>query len=194
MTMADRVAVLRRGKLQQVGAAQVLYERPTNLFVADFIGSPSMNLVAGHLDLTEAGVPTLALAHGGGIELPAAVLERASFATGRAVIMGIRPEATLLHAPDAPGLAATVRLVELLGGETLVHVEVDAPPVVTDELVELASDLDDADVPPEFGPKARFVAKVQGTSPLRSGERVVVAPAATARIHLFDPATSEALP
>ncbi len=115
MTMGDRVAVLRAGKLQQVATPQELYRQPANLFVAGFIGSPAMNLVEGSL---QNGV--VEIGHRG----------------GRRVAVGIRPEHLRL---DREGLRASVTHVEDLGAELIVHAVVDAAPVRADEARERVS-------------------------------------------------------
>ncbi len=127
MTLGHRVAVMRAGELQQCDVPQTLYDRPKNLFVAGFIGSPSMNLVEAQLaeDLTSLSMGSQ------NVPLPSDLFARRprlrSFA-GRSVIAGIRPED--LHAPDAnrPGVdvKGTVELVEALGAELLVHFSMDA--------------------------------------------------------------------
>jgi multiple sugar transport system ATP-binding protein len=106
MTMADRIVVMNAGHVEQVGAPLELYDRPANLFVAGFIGSPAMNLVRG---VTRGGTVEAA-----GAALPAS----AAAAEGRAVVWGIRPEHLALA---GEGLPATVRVVEPTGAETLVY-------------------------------------------------------------------------
>lgn len=190
--MADRVAVLRRGRLQQVGAAQELYDDPTNLFVADFIGSPAMNLVAGRTVLDGDRVVFSVDGSTARFPLPAEP-GAGKLSTGQPLIFGVRPEALTLVPDDVVGLAARVRLVESLGGEALIHVEVDVPPVITDEIEEIADDTDEGHPFLELAAKARFVIKVTGAASTRIGDRVTVAPRISSRVHLFDPATSLAL-
>jgi multiple sugar transport system ATP-binding protein len=127
MTLGHRVAVMRAGVLQQCDAPQTLYDRPTNLFVAGFIGSPSMNLIQARVsdDLTTFSMGKQI------VSLPLDVFVRRprlrSYA-GQSLIVGIRPED--LHAPDAnrPGVdvSGVVELVEALGAELLVHFSMDA--------------------------------------------------------------------
>jgi multiple sugar transport system ATP-binding protein len=132
MTMGDRVAVMRDGRLEQVDTPQALYDRPANLFVAAFIGSPAMNLVRGHIE-------------DGRLHLGAHVLSLGADAPARGdVIVGIRPEA-LDHTRQADGdgqtLELPVALVEALGSDTLVHLELDAAGVVAPDVeIELAAD------------------------------------------------------
>jgi multiple sugar transport system ATP-binding protein len=141
MTMGDRVAVMRKGELQQLGAPQALYDNPENLFVASFIGSPAMNLVEGEIIRSNGDL---------GIQLgdqklpiPGEVAsKRPGLADyeGRTVAVGIRPE----HIEDAsiepdgrPRLRGHVSVTEALGSEVLAHVEVPAKPVSSDELIEV---------------------------------------------------------
>jgi multiple sugar transport system ATP-binding protein len=121
MTLGDRIAVLNGGRLQQVDTPTTLYASPANTFVASFIGTPPMNLVAGRL---VAGSPPRFEA-AGGMSLALDDRGRAALAGApeRAVLLGIRPEdlARATGAADAATLATRVELVELLGGEGLVH-------------------------------------------------------------------------
>jgi multiple sugar transport system ATP-binding protein len=130
MTMGDRVAVLKDGYLQQVGAPQHLYDEPANVFVAAFIGSPSMNLYEGHLSLdgqntVTIGEQTVALA-------PETLERHPALQTygGQNVVVGIRPEdfedaAVATGAPEDRRVKAKVRLVEALGSELMVHFELE---------------------------------------------------------------------
>src|SRR3954470_395481 len=147
MTMGDRVAVMRKGELQQVAPPQELYERPVNLFVAGFIGSPAMNLVEATIERANGKVK----AKIGSQELTlddAVVKSRPKLEeySGRQVVMGIRPEsledATL--APDIPAdrhVKGVLVLREPLGSEIIAHFEVDAPPALTEDVRELARDV-----------------------------------------------------
>jgi multiple sugar transport system ATP-binding protein len=119
MTMADRVAIMDRGRLQQVGVPQSVYDRPANLFVARFIGSPPMNIVSGALEPARRSV-TVA---GATIPAAAALCDRFSARAAVPVEVGIRPEHLRLIDPARPScrFTATVTLVEALGHEQLVH-------------------------------------------------------------------------
>jgi multiple sugar transport system ATP-binding protein len=140
MTMGDRVAVMRRGELQQMAPPQTLYDSPKNLFVASFIGSPSMNIVEGRVDRSDSGL----VVHIGDQQLaiPDSVPQRRPALpgyAGRTLAVGIRPE----HLEDAglsrnggSRLRGRVVLTEALGSEILAHVELPATPVVTDDVVE----------------------------------------------------------
>jgi len=111
MTMADRIAIISDGRLQQVGAPQSVYERPKNLFVAGFIGSPPMNTVAGQVAVTDGGTwvrtPAGTLAVAAGHEL----------ADGREVVLGVRPEHLSIGADTPTALRGSVENVELMGHE-----------------------------------------------------------------------------
>jgi multiple sugar transport system ATP-binding protein len=147
MTMGDRVAVMRKGELQQVAPPQELYDRPVSLFVAGFIGSPTMNMVEAtverdgdHLAVV-IGERRLSLA-------PEAVKAHPALEgyAGKRLVVGIRPEdmedAALV--PDTPPdrrLSGRLILREALGSEVNAHVEVDAPPVLTEDTRELAEDI-----------------------------------------------------
>jgi len=142
MTMGHRVAVMRKGQLQQVDVPQVLFDSPANLFVASFIGSPSMNLIQAPLE--RDGDELVARIGEQRLPLPPEAIARnprvADFA-GRVVALGIRPEHFELVGAGE-GLRGTVVLTEALGSERLIHVEVEASPVVTDEVLEVAVDTD----------------------------------------------------
>jgi multiple sugar transport system ATP-binding protein len=146
MTMGDRVAVMRGGVLQQTGEPQSVFDRPLNLFVASFIGSPPMNLVQARLE--ERGDGLAVRVGEQEIAVPSDVVAARSGLrryAGRAVGLGVRPE----HLRDATGesrarLRGTVRATEALGSELLVHLEVEAEPVLTDEVREVAGDVDAA--------------------------------------------------
>jgi multiple sugar transport system ATP-binding protein len=140
MTMGDRVAVMRKGELQQMADPQTLYDSPKNLFVASFIGSPAMNIFEATVQRSSEG---LSIKLGDQeLNVPADVAARrpalAGYA-GRPLAVGIRPE----HLEDASiarngggKLHGRVLLTEALGSEILAHVEIGAKPVVTDDVVE----------------------------------------------------------
>jgi multiple sugar transport system ATP-binding protein len=147
LTMGDRVAVMRRGELEQVDNPQQLYDRPVNVFVGGFIGSPAMNMVEATLEPSNG---TLAAAVGsqrivlGDEKLSAHPALRAY--AGRTVILGVRPE-DLEDAALAPGAApdrrlrGSVVLREALGSEIVAHFDIDARPALTDDVRELAADV-----------------------------------------------------
>jgi len=108
LTMGDRIAVLKDGLLQQVGTPRDLYERPTNVFVAGFIGSPSMNIL-----------PTELLS--GAVRFGTAVVPVAGASAGGEVLLGVRPEDLVLERPDGAGLTVEVDLAEELGADSYLY-------------------------------------------------------------------------
>ncbi len=124
MTMADRIAVMSAGRLQQVGTPQDVYEAPANLFVAQFIGTPPMNTLDGKF--TTDGGPAVEIAGGGRVPVPDGLAGR--LGEGDRVVVGVRPE-HLAIAPDGP-IELAVRAVEWLGHECLVFGSVGDVPVV----------------------------------------------------------------
>jgi multiple sugar transport system ATP-binding protein len=202
MTMGDRVAVLREGKLQQVAVPETLYAQPANLFVAAFIGSPSMNLLEGTFELNN-GSGTLVLGEQS-LDVPAELLARhpalPGFA-GRPVIAGIRPE-NLADASlgDSRGvtagrLHAEVELRESLGSELVMHLRTKARPAVTDEIRNAAEAdqavIEELELQAEGG-QAVIVARFDPRSGARVGDAVEVA-VDLDRLHFFDPETGNRL-
>jgi multiple sugar transport system ATP-binding protein len=202
MTMGDRVAVIRKGHLQQVEPPQVLYDHPVNLFVAGFIGSPAMNMVEA--DLT----------HGNGsasVEFAGFKLNVADEATasrpalrkfdGKRVVLGIRPEdmEDAALAPDSPHdrrISATVDLREALGSLILIHFTVNAPIVLTEDTKELASDVS-TEALETLHEKAQqntstFVAELDSKSKVQRGDRIELV-VDTGRLHFFDPETGRGI-
>jgi len=198
MTLGDRVCVLRRGILQQVDRPQVLYERPVNLFVAEFIGSPSMNLVEAKLVqqgeklVVVFGPHELLLPH----EVVAARPRLASYA-GRTVALGIRPED--IEDPEdgsvPPGarLDVAVDIREDMGSEVFLHFAVDAPPIAADAVKEVVGGeaLAAAEVQTHHH-GSPFVARVRRGTAAREGQPAALA-VATQRLHFFDLETGEAI-
>jgi multiple sugar transport system ATP-binding protein len=193
MTMGDRVAVLRDGRLEQVDAPQALYDHPASLFVAAFIGSPAMNLLRGRLLAQDA---RLVLELGSRrLTLPDELLERRPALMRRAdedVVVGIRPEALSAAGDARPVLEGEVMLVESLGSDVLAHVEVDAPAVLAGHQLEAAQEIHGSEVngaPPEL---ARVTARLEPSVPVATGERLGLT-ADPLRFHFFDPQTERAL-
>jgi multiple sugar transport system ATP-binding protein len=187
MTMGDRVAVMRKGELQQVADPQTLYDQPVNLFVGGFIGSPSMNMLEAKVQ-RDNGQLALNL---GTQRLPldksvlAARPELARY-EGRDVVVGIRPE----HLEDpgfagdgAPRLHGKVELREALGSEIMVHIEIDAKPALTEDVRELKQDAG-AEMPLPAD-ESTIVARFNARSRVREGETAEVA-VDTSELHFFD--------
>ena len=193
MTMGDRVAVMRKGELQQVASPQELYDKPVNLFVGGFIGSPAMNLrEASHErwkgDLVSvAGSQRITL----GAETLSARPALRNY-EGRQVVLGIRPEdlddASLEEASgEHQRLQGKVTLTEALGSEVMAHFKVDAPAAVTDDVRELAKDAGTeglAERDSESG--ATLVGRFGARTRVRQGENVEVA-VDTRALHFFEP-------
>jgi multiple sugar transport system ATP-binding protein len=193
MTMGDRVAVMRRGVLQQFDAPQVLYEQPANLFVASFIGSPAMNVVEGRLEregeeiVCRVGAATLRVS--GRPELADAV--------GKTLAVGIRPEALDEPGrwPDAGTLRGTVQSVEALGPEQLAYVQIDARPVLVDDVLEGLVDRDEAPDLAEIidadSRQAVVVARLDAGARLHPDDPIELA-VDLRRLHFFDLETGAA--
>jgi multiple sugar transport system ATP-binding protein len=200
MTMGDRVAVLRDGRLQQVAAPEELYDSPDNVFVAAFIGSPSMNLLEGTLQVdgdstsVSLGQQVLPLP-------PGALTGRPALGgyAGRSLVVGIRPEAlsdVSLPGAGAGRLRAEVELREALGSEMLLHLRTAAKPAITDETRHAAADVDEAAIEElerqaDHG-EARLVARFDARSRAKAGDTIDVA-VDVERLHLFDADTGLAI-
>jgi multiple sugar transport system ATP-binding protein len=198
MTMGDRVAVMRKGLLQQVEAPQTLYDVPVNLFVAGFIGSPAMNLAEADLVSSDGAL----FVEFGSVKLRVddeAVRARSALRgfEGRKVILGIRPEdmedASLVdEAPEDRRFTVETDLREALGSEVLIHFSLQAPMVLTEDTKELAADVGTESLEDLEERAARaestFVAKLKPESRVREGARAEIF-VDTRRLHFFDPET-----
>jgi multiple sugar transport system ATP-binding protein len=197
MTMGDRVALMRRGVLQQVDTPMNLYNHPANLFVASFIGSPSMNLFEADLDRRNGHL--VASIGDQLLRLPAR--PELEGLAGRKIALGIRPEhledATVsTGAPQEQRLKAVVRSVEALGAELIAHLEVAGRPVLTDEVKEIAADLD-ATMVAELESEGRdatlpLVGRFDVASRARTDQPIEVV-VDTEQIHYFDLDTGAAI-
>ena len=190
MTMGDRVAVLKDGYLQQVDTPQNLYDRPDNVFVGAFIGSPSMNLYEGSISLSgEEAVVTIG-AHSFGVDA-ATVDARPALRgyDGKPVIIGIRPEdfedaAMVRDAPENRRLHSTATLIEALGSELMVHFRLDAKTVDSgdpDAVEESTSDTA-ANAVGRFNPRSRA----------RIGDAIEIS-VSSENVHFFDAETRKAI-
>jgi len=190
MTMGDRVAVLKDGYLQQVDTPQNLYDHPANIFVGAFIGSPSMTLFEGTIDLS-GGAGTMTI---GSHELgmPAECLEKHPALRsydGRKVVVGIRPEdyqdaAQASDVPENQRITTTATLIEALGSEIMVHFRIDATPVDSGDpdAIEETMSIDTANAVGRFDPRSQA----------KLGETIEVA-VSTENAHFFDPETRLAI-
>jgi multiple sugar transport system ATP-binding protein len=197
MTMGDRVAVMRDGRLQQVDRPQVLYERPVNLFVAGFIGSPAMNLLRARL--TDEG-DTLSLELGGTtLNLPSSVLaERPRLADyrGADVILGIRPEdiedAALMPSVNGRRLDVRVTLAEALGAEVIAHFPLAARSASGAASLVAARGSDSPLLETVAEGDAVLTARLSPRTAARSGAQLGVY-VRVERAHFFDPESEEAI-
>jgi multiple sugar transport system ATP-binding protein len=190
MTLGDRVAVMRSGVLQQVGTPADLYNQPTNLFVAGFIGSPAMNFMPGQVEgdtlkLPFADVRLPEGARGAGLE------------SGQSVIVGIRPEsfedASLTGDARDRGAVfkADIDLVESMGSELYVYFKVESQRLESEELRELAEDTGAAEVP-GGGEGGQVVARLDAASKVKRGEPAELW-VDTSKLHFFDSHTGRSL-
>jgi multiple sugar transport system ATP-binding protein len=195
MTMGDRVAVLLGGVLQQYDTPRALYDRPANLFVATFIGSPSMNLYEGGLSASGSSGSRPGVVLGSQrLDLPAPVAARVAAYQGRKVVVGIRPEDLVLPGAGAsvagaggPGLAADVRLIEVLGSEQHVYFSIDATPAGAGAAADEPAE---AVILAASAPNG--VARLDTGAGVRAGDRVTFA-VDPARLYFFDPDTGQAI-
>jgi multiple sugar transport system ATP-binding protein len=202
MTMGDRVAVIRKGVLQQADTPQFLYDHPANLFVAGFIGSPAMNMVQATFSTSNGS----GFVDFGGFRL--AVPEEVIAAhpsvrqfDGKPVVVGLRPEdiedAELV--PDAPSdrrIRSVVDIREALGADVVVHFNVEAPVVITEDVKELAHDvgqeaLDAVEQKAQEG-KSEFLARLSPRTKATIGKPIELV-VDVSRMNFFDPDTGLAI-
>jgi multiple sugar transport system ATP-binding protein len=191
MTLGDRVAVMRSGVLQQEGTPADLYANPANLFVAGFIGSPSMNFMPGELSGDTLKLPF------GDLRLPREALDQLDAPAGGHVIVGIRPEsfedaALVGDARERGGVFETeIDLVESMGSELYAYFTVGSGRLDSAELRELAEDSGASEVP-GAGSEGQVVARLDPRSKARRGERLQLS-VDTGKLHFFDPKTGKSL-
>ncbi|MEO5876017.1 MAG: sn-glycerol-3-phosphate ABC transporter ATP-binding protein UgpC [Streptosporangiaceae bacterium] len=200
MTLGDRVAVLRDGRLQQVDTPSRLFDNPVNLFVAGFIGSPSMNFADADLVSDTEGVHVSFA----GFKLPVPADTLAAKAglesyVGKRLILGIRPSdfEDAAHAkPDWAQITVTTSVTEELGSEINAIFAIDAPPVVHKDTADLASDAtegeEEAVTLPLLENKALWTARVNARSHVKAGS-VLELGIDTKRLHFFDAGTGLAI-
>jgi multiple sugar transport system ATP-binding protein len=200
MTMGDRVAVMRKGELQQVDEPQTLYDRPLNLFVGGFIGSPAMNMLDASIESSNGGLAarvgdqTIALGSETLNQRPALKAFE-----GKRVILGIRPEdledaALETDAPSDRVLKGRLELKEALGSEIMAHFAIKGAHAETDETRELAKDAGAGDEP-QIGvheDEAIVVGRFGARSRVKQGE-AVTAVVDTRALHFFDPQTGNGI-
>ncbi|MGH2698784.1 MAG: ABC transporter ATP-binding protein [Actinomycetota bacterium] len=202
MTMGDRVTVIKKGELQQVGTPTELFEHPNNLFVAGFIGSPSMNFASSTLEESNGGLTakvgdqTLKIGKEEVSQRPA--LKKSA---GKEVVLGIRPQdfedpEYAQESGEGTRLKVNIDLIEAVGTETMVHFKVDAPLAITEDMKELAADVGGEEIA-QLERKAKegrneFTAVLDPRSKLRKNQDVELA-VDTSRLHFFDPETSQGI-
>jgi multiple sugar transport system ATP-binding protein len=182
MTMGDRVAVLRRGELMQCASPAELYQSPENLFVAQFIGSPSMNVMRGTVDKGDAGSFSIRIGSQSLVVDGTAAQRLAGLQDyiGRDIAIGIRSEA--LGGDGTAAIDVVIDLVEMLGSELLVHSTIDAPAVRST----------DAGVETDPSSESTIVASLDPRQHMKVGDRVTFA-VDTMRLHAFDLETGAAI-
>jgi multiple sugar transport system ATP-binding protein len=197
MTMGDRMAVLKAGVLQQLGAPGECYDMPNNIFVAQFVGSPPMNLVMA--DVIDAGDGHLVLRVGRvPLSVPASLIDAKPALrsyVGRKVVVGVRSEdmedASIREVPGDQRLQGTVTLTEALGSEIVVHFTFDAERVETADTKLLAKEMGEEELH-TLTQGVKWVASFAPRSRVHAGDTIEIA-VDMERIHLFDPDTSEAI-
>jgi len=198
MTMGDRMAIMKAGVLQQLGTPGDCYDFPKNIFVAQFVGSPPMNLALARVVDAPGG---LRLEFGeSSLEIPESQLSARpalrSYA-GRSVALGVRSEdmedATLAsNVPDARRIKGKVNLTEALGSEIVVHFTFSGQPVVTDDTKLIAEETGEGELHIAADEGVKWVASFAPRSRVRMGDEIEIA-LDVERAHFFDPETSEAI-
>src|SRR4051795_2188913 len=190
VTLGDRIAVMRAGRIQQVGTPTHLYDEPVNLFVAGFIGSPAMNFLPGQLDGDQLRTPI------GDLHLAGEMCRRLEAGDGggrRGVIVGIRPEhfedAMLVPLPAAGHIFKTrIEVLEALGSDSYAHFTIDSPRISSSELEELADETSVA----SSAEGVQVVARLAAASAVKQGQEAQLW-VDTSQVHLFDHETGRSL-
>ena len=193
MTMGDRVAVIRKGELQQIDTPREIYLYPKNIFVAGFIGSPSMNFVYANVKLSgnnaELAFENEVITCGGD------VAKKLKEFDGQQIVLGIRPEAfeDSLYAKDteySESITITVTLLEQLGSDSYIHFYKDIKPVQTEAIEEiLADEGEDISV---LGDQTKFIARINPNSTVEEGQEIKLS-IDPSKLHFFNPETGNAL-
>jgi multiple sugar transport system ATP-binding protein len=201
MTMGDRVAVMRKGELQQVADPQQLYDRPVNLFVGGFIGSPAMNMLDA--TIAQSNGDLQAKVGDQAITLGRETLDQRPALrdyVGKKVIIGIRPEdledaALETGAPGDRVLKGRLELREALGSEIMAHFAIKGATAETDETRELAADAGAPEGAPQIGVQeneAVIVGRFGARSRVKAGDEIT-AVVDTRALHFFDPGTGNGI-
>ena len=193
MTMGDRVAVIRKGELQQIDTPREIYLYPKNIFVAGFIGSPSMNFVYANVKVSSKNM-TLSFGKDS-IKCNADKNKKLKEFDGQEIVLGIRPEAfeDSIYANTkefSEKLDIQVSLIEQLGSDSYIHFYKDIKPVQTEAIEEiLADEGEDITV---LGDQTKFIARVNPNSAVKEGDKITLA-IDPSKLHYFDPTSGNAI-
>ena len=193
LTMGDRVAVIRKGELQQIDTPREIYLNPKNIFVAGFIGSPSMNFVYANVGVNKNSIK---LNFGNDhIDYKGDKLEKLKAFENKEIVMGIRPEAfedgNYANTSEySESIKVSVSLLEQLGSDSYIHFYKDIKPVQTEAIEEiLADEGEDISV---LGDNTKFIARINPNSTVVEGEEIELK-IDPSKLHFFDPETGDAL-
>ena len=193
MTMGDRVAVIRKGALQQIDTPREIYLKPKNIFVAGFIGSPSMNFVYANVGVNKSSIQ---LNFGNDqIEYKGEKLGELKAFENKEIVMGIRPEAfedgNSANASEfSESIKVSVSLLEQLGSDSYIHFYKDIKPVQTEAIEEiLADEGEDISV---LGDNTKFIARINPNSTVVEGKEIELK-IDPSKLHFFDPETGDAI-
>ena len=192
MTMGDRVAVIRKGVLQQIDTPREIYLYPKNIFVAGFIGSPAMNFVYATIDVSEKETK---LTFGDSNIVSSDAPKSLSNFNGKEIVLGIRPEAfeDSVYANDkefTEQININVSLLEQLGSDTYIHFYKDIPPVQTKAIEEILAD-EGEDIS-ALGTETKFIARINPNATIEEGQNINLA-IDPSKLHYFDPETGLAI-
>ena len=193
MTMGDRVAVIRKGELQQIDTPREIYLKPKNIFVAGFIGSPSMNFVYANVGVNKSSIQ---LNFGNDqIEYKGEKLGELKDFENKEIVMGIRPEAfedgNYANASEfSESIKVSVSLLEQLGSDSYIHFYKDIKPVQTEAIEEiLADEGEDLSV---LGDNTKFIARINPNSTVVEGKEIELK-IDPSKLHFFNPETGDAI-
>ena len=193
MTMGDRVAVIRKGELQQIDTPREIYLYPKNIFVAGFIGSPSMNFV--YADVKISGKKAELSFAGETINCDGESAKKLEKMDGEQIVLGIRPEAfeDSSYAKDSEyseSIDIKVTLLEQLGSDSYIHFYKDIKPVQTEAIEEILAD--EGEAISVLGDETKFIARINPNSTVKEGEEIKLS-IDSSKLHFFDPSTGNAL-
>ena len=193
MTMGDRVAVIRKGELQQIDTPREIYLNPRNIFVAGFIGSPSMNFVYANIGVKNSSIQ---LNFGNDqIDYNGEKLDELKAFENKEIVMGIRPEAFedgnyANESEFSESIKVSVSLLEQLGSDSYIHFYKDIKPVQTEAIEEiLADDGEDISI---LGDNTKFIARINPNSTVAEGEEIELK-IDPSKLHFFNPDTGDAI-